>query len=50
MRGNEWVFDHDFFILMNVAVGGNWPGYPSSLTEFPQQMVIDYVRVYQLSE
>ncbi len=37
----------DFFILLNVAVGGNWPGYPNSSTVFPQTMEIDYVRVYE---
>jgi beta-glucanase (GH16 family) len=43
----EWVYDHPFFIIMNVAVGGNWPGYPDETTTFPQQMKVDYVRVYQ---
>jgi beta-glucanase (GH16 family) len=43
----EWVFDHPFFIIMNVAVGGGWPGYPDSATVFPQFMYVDYVRVYQ---
>lgn len=43
----EWVFDHPFFILLNVAVGGGWPGYPDDTTIFPQQMLVDYVRVYQ---
>lgn len=43
----EWVYDHPFFFLLNVAVGGNWPGYPNDTTEFPQQMKVDYVRVYQ---
>ena len=43
----EWVYDHPFFIIMNVAVGGNWPGYPDETTTFPQQMRVDYVRVYQ---
>jgi beta-glucanase (GH16 family) len=41
-----WVFDHPFFILLNVAVGGNWPGAPDATTQFPQQMLVDYVRVY----
>ncbi len=45
-----WVFDHDFFILLNVAVGGQWPGYPDKTTTFPQTMKVDYVRVYQLTE
>ncbi|WP_291781872.1 glycoside hydrolase family 16 protein [Cecembia sp.] len=36
-----------FFFLFNVAVGGNWPGSPDNTTVFPQQMVVDYVRVFQ---
>lgn len=44
--GDPWVFDHPFFLILNVAVGGNWPGYPDETTVFPQQMVVDYVRVY----
>lgn len=43
----KWVFDHPFFILLNVAVGGSWPGSPDSSTVFPQTMTVDYVRVYQ---
>jgi beta-glucanase (GH16 family) len=45
--GSEWVFDHPFFLIMNVAVGGYWPGYPDATTQFPQTMHIDYVRIYQ---
>jgi beta-glucanase (GH16 family) len=41
------VYDHPFFIILNLAVGGGWPGYPDSATVFPQQLVVDYVRVYQ---
>jgi len=41
-----WVFAQPQFILLNVAVGGNWPGYPDSTTVFPQRMLVDYVRVY----
>ncbi len=44
----EWVYDHPFFIILNVAVGGTWPGYPDKTTTFPQQMQVDYVRVYRL--
>lgn len=44
--GGTWVFDHPFFIILNVAVGGNWPGSPGSTTAFPQLMLVDYVRVY----
>jgi beta-glucanase (GH16 family) len=43
----EWIFDHPFFIIMNVAVGGRWPGYPDDTTVFPQQLLVDHVRVYQ---
>jgi beta-glucanase (GH16 family) len=48
-RGNPWVFDHPFFIILNVAVGGSWPGSPDGSTSFPQQMVVDYVHVYDQS-
>ena len=44
--GGHWVFDHPFFLLLNVAVGGDWPGPPDSTTVFPQEMLVDYVRVY----
>lgn len=43
----EWVYDHPFFLLLNVAVGGRWPGYPDDTTQFPQQMRVDYIRVYE---
>ncbi|WP_345167211.1 glycoside hydrolase family 16 protein [Algibacter aquimarinus] len=43
----EWVFDHPFYIIINMAVGGLLPGSPDEDTEFPQTMVVDYVRVYQ---
>ena len=42
----KWVFDHPFFVILNLAVGGNWPGNPDRSTRFPQDYVIDYVRVY----
>jgi beta-glucanase (GH16 family) len=44
---NTWVFDHPFFFILNVAVGGNWPQYPDATTVLPQTMKVDYVRVYQ---
>jgi beta-glucanase (GH16 family) len=44
--GGKWVFDHPFFLLLNVAVGGDWPGPPDQTTKFPQEMLVDYVRVY----
>jgi len=45
--GRTWKFDHPFFILLNVAVGGQWPGAPDSTTTFPQTMKVDWVRVYE---
>ncbi|WP_458331884.1 glycoside hydrolase family 16 protein [Peijinzhouia sedimentorum] len=44
-----WVFDQPFFMILNVAVGGNYVGFPTDQTPFPQKMIIDYVRVYQES-
>lgn len=40
-------FQNEFFIIMNLAVGGNWPGSPDATTQFPQTMEVDWVRVYQ---
>lgn len=45
-EGTAWVYDHPFFLLLNVAVGGAWPGNPDETTVFPQKMLVDYVRVY----
>ncbi len=45
--GTKWVYDHPFFILLNVAVGGDWLGTPDQTTVFPQTMSVDYVRVYE---
>ncbi len=42
-------FHQNFFFIFNVAVGGNWPGYPNATTTFPQRMIVDYVRVFQKS-
>jgi hypothetical protein len=47
---NEAQFDEfreNFFFIMNVAVGGNWPGSPDATTAFPQRMIVDYIRVHQ---
>jgi beta-glucanase (GH16 family) len=41
-----WIFDHPFFIILNLAIGGNWPGPPDATTVFPVQMWVDWVRVY----
>lgn len=44
--GTDWVFNKPFFILLNVAVGGRWVGPPDETTDFPQTMLVDWVRVY----
>ena len=43
--GDPWVFDKPFFLILNVAVGGQWPGYPDGSTQLPQQMKVDWIRV-----
>ena len=45
--GATWVWNQPFFVLLNFAVGGNWPGSPNGSTSWPQQMKVDYVRVYE---
>jgi beta-glucanase (GH16 family) len=40
-------FRKPFFLLINLAVGGNWPGSPNASTVFPQKYIVDYVRVFQ---
>jgi beta-glucanase (GH16 family) len=47
MVKGEWVYEHPFFVILNLAVGGNWPGNPDAGTVFPQRMLVDYVRVYR---
>jgi len=44
--GTEWVYNQPFFIILNLAVGGNWPGSPDETSTFPQTLMVDYVRVY----
>jgi beta-glucanase (GH16 family) len=44
--GDKWVYDHPFFIIMNIAIGGSFPGSPDATTVLPQTMIVDYVRVY----
>lgn len=46
--GQMSEFHNNFFIILNVAVGGNWPGPPDGTTTFPQTMQVDYIRVFQL--
>lgn len=43
----EWVFNQPFYIILNMAVGGNLPGSPNADTSFPQTMLVDYIRVYE---
>ena len=47
LQGKKWVFDHDFFMLLNLAVGGQWPGDPDGSTKFPAELLVDWVRVYK---
>jgi beta-glucanase (GH16 family) len=47
--GAPWVFDKPFFVILNVAVGGTFPGNPNGTTAFPQEMLVDYVRVTGVS-
>jgi beta-glucanase (GH16 family) len=47
MKGEEYRFNQAFFFILNVAVGGNWPGNPDATTTFPQTMEVDYIRVFQ---
>ncbi len=48
MTGATWPFDggQSNFIILNLAVGGDWPGAPTATTPFPSQMLVDYVRIY----
>jgi beta-glucanase (GH16 family) len=45
--GFPWVYDQPFFMILNLAVGGDWPGSPNANTEFPAQLIVDHVRVQQ---
>ena len=45
--GGKWVYDQPFFLIVDVAVGGAWPGNPDESSVFPQKMLVDYVRVYR---
>ena len=48
-KGGLWPFNgRKFFFLLNVAVGGDWPGNPDATSTYPQEMLVDYVRVYSL--
>jgi beta-glucanase (GH16 family) len=43
----EWVYNQPFFLILNIAVGGNFVGFPTNATPFPQSLTVDYVRVYR---
>jgi beta-glucanase (GH16 family) len=45
--GERWVFNHPFHLVLNLAVGGNWPGPPDAFTPFPAKLLVDWVRVYR---
>jgi beta-glucanase (GH16 family) len=44
---SEWVYNKPQFMILNLAVGGHWPGYPDATTTFPQRMLVDYIRAYK---
>jgi beta-glucanase (GH16 family) len=48
LGGSVWPYDsgQSNFIILNLAVGGSWPGSPNSSTSFPAQMLVDYIRIY----
>jgi beta-glucanase (GH16 family) len=46
LGGRAWVFDAPFSIILNLAVGGRWPGPPDAGTPFPNRLLVDWVRVY----
>lgn len=45
--GQTWAFDQPMFLLLNLAVGGDWPGRPTASTRFPARLVVDWVRVWE---
>ncbi len=47
-EGGEWVFDHPFYLIMNLAIGGDWPGSPDAATPNPAEVLVDYIRVYKI--
>jgi beta-glucanase (GH16 family) len=46
----RWVYDQPFFMILNVAVGGTYVGFPTDQTPFPQELIVDYVKVYQSAD
>jgi beta-glucanase (GH16 family) len=47
LGANNYPFNEQFYFIMNLAVGGNWPGAPDASTVFPQWLIVDYIRIYQ---
>jgi beta-glucanase (GH16 family) len=47
LGANNYPFNEQFYFIINLAVGGNWPGAPDASTFFPQWLIVDYVRIYQ---
>lgn len=47
--GAPWVFERPFFLILNLAVGGDWPGAPDASTVFPASLLVDWVRIYKES-
>ena len=45
--GNTGAFHNKFFFILNIAEGGNWPGFNFKPSQFPKEMLVDYIRVYQ---
>jgi beta-glucanase (GH16 family) len=50
LGGQPWVFDHDFFLLVNLSVGGNPSVTPGPSVRFPQRLLVDYIRVYAMPQ
>ncbi|WP_126971194.1 family 16 glycosylhydrolase [Gynurincola endophyticus] len=46
LNGHHWPFNEEFYMIINFAIGGNWPGNPNATTEFPQWLIVDYVRYF----
>ncbi|MEN8124903.1 MAG: glycoside hydrolase family 16 protein [Bacteroidota bacterium] len=46
-QGMSYPFNQNYFLILNVAIGGDWPGDPDGTTQFPQQMIVDYIRVFE---
>ncbi|AIE86147.1 glycoside hydrolase family 16 protein [Fimbriimonas ginsengisoli] len=47
LGGKKWVYDHPFFIILNMAVGGNYGGNPDATTQLPQRLTVDWVKVFR---